>query len=87
MPRKSVPSRKEPLNHLRQFSIVKLSTLQNSFSLEVTKTKFSEIAIDAIKISLSDDLLVDNASKINADIINKNYNLQSGIEKMRRLYS
>ena len=42
--------------------------------------------VDAIKISLSDDLLVDNASKINADIINKNYNLQSGIEKMRRLY-
>jgi len=43
--------------------------------------------VDAIKISLSDDLLVDNASKINTDIINKNYNLQSGIEKMRKLYS
>jgi glycosyltransferase involved in cell wall biosynthesis len=43
--------------------------------------------VDAIKISLADDSLVDNASKINTDIINKNYSLQSGIEKMRKLYS
>jgi len=43
--------------------------------------------VDAIKLSLSDDLLVDNAAKINKDIISKNYNLQTGLEKMRKLYS
>jgi glycosyltransferase involved in cell wall biosynthesis len=43
--------------------------------------------VDAIKISLSDDLLVDNAAKINKKVISKNYNLQTGLEKMRELYS
>jgi hypothetical protein len=43
--------------------------------------------VDAIKISLSDDLLVDNAAKINKNVISKNYNLQTGLEKMRELYS
>ena len=43
--------------------------------------------VNAIKNSLSDDLLVDNASKINTNVINKKYNLQFGINKMRELYS
>jgi glycosyltransferase involved in cell wall biosynthesis len=43
--------------------------------------------VDAIKISLSDDLLVDNAAKINKNIISENYNLQTGLEKMQKLYS
>jgi glycosyltransferase involved in cell wall biosynthesis len=43
--------------------------------------------VNAIKISISDNLLVDNASKINTNVINEKYNLQSGIDKMRKLYS
>ena len=46
-----------------------------------------ESVANSIRIALSDDQLVDTATKINKDSLEKNYSLADGISQLRELYS
>ena len=43
--------------------------------------------VKALRISLTDELLVDNASEINRQVLNEKYQLKVGLHNLRSLYT